>query len=160
MGLYATAAYIVVNPEPFVKLGYWGVFIFNLLGPGTIIIPIMVREGLNVWYIALVTAVGMTINDSVSYVAGRFSASGFYQSQRVVKMMQFLGKYDTLAIFLIAAIPFPLDLLALVAGHAHFPFARFAWASLAGKLVRSVLVGYLTIWYGDQILNLLQQTIN
>ncbi len=159
LGMYVAAVYITVRPEAFVRYGYLGVFVFNLAGPGTLLIPIMMREGFSLWGIAVATALGMTCNDSLSYVAGRLSATAFAQSRRMQQAVEWLGKYDILAIFLLATVPFPLDFIAMVAGHVKFPYSRFFAASILGKILRNLLVGFLVLQYGDQFFLWLERVV-
>ena len=50
---YISAFIIAFNPKPFLKLGYLGVFVFSLFGPGMILVPVLVGK-LNIFILAFV----------------------------------------------------------------------------------------------------------
>ena len=85
--------YLIVDSRPFFKFGYLGVFLFNLLGGlGTYLIPTLSLK-MNIWLLALATALGMGINDSISWLAGRGGSEMVYKAKWADKAERFLDKY-------------------------------------------------------------------
>ena len=52
----------------------------------------------------------------------------------------------TIAIFVLASIPFPFDMVGLAAGLAKFPPIPFFIAAAAGKTVRFTVLAYAALW--------------
>ena len=144
---YFMAFYLAFNAEPFLKFGYLGVFVFNLFGPGTLLIPALSRY-MNVILLSLVTALGMSFNDSVSWLAGRSGDVILPRSKSVIRFEKHIKRYGAYAIFLWALIPFPFDFVALIAGYLGLPFKKFFVPVTLGRLVRFVLMGFgvVSIW--------------
>lgn len=132
--------FIILQPEPFVRFGYPGVFVFNLFGPGTFLIPMLARR-MNIFVLAVVTALGMAINDSVSWWVGKSGAVIFTRSKRVIKAEDTLHKYGPYGLLFFAFIPMPYDFIGIIAGYLEFPFWRFLIPTFLGRLVRFVLMG-------------------
>jgi len=132
--------FISLNPEPFLILGYGGVFIFSLLGPATFIVPILAPL-LNIPTLALVTALGMAINDSVSWYVGALGYEVLPQSAKVKRLEQSVRRWGKIALFFWALIPFPYDLIGLMAGYLGFSFLGFLIPTFAGRFVRFLLLG-------------------
>jgi len=144
---YLLAFVIAFAPEPFLKFGYLGLFVFNLFGPGTFLVPAASRF-LSVGGVALVTALGMAINDSVSWLAGKNGDIVFPRGRRVARIEAAIKKYGPFALFFWALIPFPYDFIAVIAGYLKLPFKRFLIPTFLGRLLRFLLMGsgIVAIW--------------
>ena len=118
--------FISFNPGPFLKFGYLGVFVFNLFGPGTLLFPSLVKH-MNLIGLAIATTSGMALNDSVSWLVGR---SG-----------DVVHKYGSVALFFWSLIPFPYDLIGLIAGYLEFSYKRFLIPTFLGRFIRFILLG-------------------
>ncbi|KKS80244.1 MAG: hypothetical protein UV54_C0012G0005 [Candidatus Beckwithbacteria bacterium GW2011_GWA2_43_10] len=103
---YLLAFIIAFKPEPFLRFGYWGIFAFNLVGPGTFLVPSASRH-FTVVGVALATALGMAINDSVSWLAGKNGDIVFPRGRRVARIEGYIKKYGPFALLFWALIPFP-----------------------------------------------------
>jgi membrane protein YqaA with SNARE-associated domain len=141
---YLIAFVIVFSPEPFLKFGYVGLFVFNLFGPGMFLVPGASRF-LPVGGVALVTALGMAINDSVSWLAGKNGDLIFPRGRRVAKIEGYIKKYGPWALFFWALIPFPYDFIAVIAGYLKLPFWRFLVPTFLGRLLRFLGLGSGTV---------------
>ena len=82
---YILAFVIAFAPESFLRFGYPGIFVFNLFGPGTFLVPTASRH-FAVLGVALATALGMAINDSVSWLAGKNGDIVFPRGKRVERI--------------------------------------------------------------------------
>jgi len=103
---YLLAFVVAFKPEPFLRFGYWGIFAFNLVGPGMNLIPSASRF-FNVLGVALVTALGMALNDAVSWLAGKNGDIVFPRGRRVARIEGYIKKYGPYALLFWALIPFP-----------------------------------------------------
>ncbi|HLD24974.1 MAG TPA: VTT domain-containing protein [Patescibacteria group bacterium] len=134
-------AFISVNPEPFLRFGYVGVFIFALFGPASLLIPVL-SQHMNIWVLAVVTAAGMAINDSVSWVIGSLGHTVIPHSPKIERIEANLRKHGMPALFFWALIPFPYDLIGFIAGYLGFTYKSFIIPTFLGRLVRFMLLGF------------------
>ena len=141
------AVIVSIDPRPFLQFGYLGVFVYNLFGPGTFLIPTLSRH-MNVILLSLVTAAGMALNDSVSWLAGKNGDIVFPRGRRVARIEAAIKKYGPFALFFWAIIPFPYDFIAVIAGILKHPFKRFLIPTFLGRLIRFLLMGFgiVAIW--------------
>ena len=144
---YLLAFVIAFKPEPFLRFGYLGIFAYNLFGPGTFLIPVVSRH-FAVFGVALATSLGMAINDSVSWLAGKNGDIVFPRGKRVARIETGIKKYGPFALFFWALIPFPYDFIAVIAGYLKLPFKRFLIPTFLGRLLRFLLMGsgIVAIW--------------
>lgn len=132
---------IVLKPEPFLRMGYAGIFLFNLIGPGTFLIPILVRQ-YNLYAISVLTAAGMAVNDSVSWFVGRSSRNWTPNTKYLQLLEHTVDKYGVWALFFWALIPFPYDIIGFIAGFLKISYSRFITPTFIGRLIRFILMGY------------------
>lgn len=135
---------ISLDPAPFLKFGLPGVFMFNLVGPGTLLIPVLARH-MNIIGLALASALGMALNDSVSWVVGRNGDVVIPRSKKVEKVERSLYKYGPLAFFLWSVAPIPYDFIGLIAGYLQFPYRSLIVPAFLGKFVRFLILGSSTV---------------
>ena len=133
--------FISYKPEPFLKFGYVGVFIFNLFGPGTFLIPTLAQH-MSVFWLALASSVGMSFNDSISWLIGSYGITVIPRSKRVIQIEKSLEKYGFLFLFFWSAMPIPYDLVGLITGYLGYPYKKFIVPSVIGKFTRFILLGY------------------
>ena len=144
--LLGVGLYAVVDPQPFIKFGYVGIFVFNTLGGvGTFLIPTLSSK-MNIWLLALATAMGMGINDSIAWVTGRGSSEAVYKVKWADKAERFLDKYGWKSLFVLSAIPLPYDAIGLVSGYLGMDYLKFFVPTVFGKFVRVILIGYGYQW--------------
>ncbi len=137
--------FISLDPTPFLKFSYLGVFAFNLFGPGTLLVPSLSRY-MNIPLLAFATALGMLLNDSVSWLVGRSSDIVISRPRKFQKIEKTLHKFGPFALFFWSLIPIPYDLIGLIAGYLEFSYKSFVIPTFLGKFVRFLLLGYGTIF--------------
>ncbi|HUS60002.1 MAG TPA: VTT domain-containing protein [Nevskiaceae bacterium] len=140
---------ISFNPKPFLKFGYLGVFVFNLFGPGTLLIPALSRY-MNIFGLAFVTSLGMALNDSVSWLIGRSGDVVIPRSKKVLKMEDVLQKYGPFALFVLSFMPLPYDFIGLIAGYLGISFKFFLMPTFLGRFIRMILIGMGTVAMFDR----------
>ena len=141
---YIFAFVVAFVPEPFLRFGYFGIFVYNLFGPGTFLVPTASRY-FSIFGVALATALGMAINDSVSWLAGKNGDVVFPRGRRVERLEGQIKKYGPWALFFWALIPFPYDFIAIIAGYLNMPFWRFLIPTFLGRLIRFLALGSGTV---------------
>lgn len=131
---------ISLDPAPFLRFGYLGVFAFNLVGPGTLLVPVLARH-MDVILLAFVSAAGMALNDSVSWVVGRSGDVVIPRSKKVERVEKSLYKYGPIAFFLWSVAPIPYDFIGLIAGYLQFSYRSLILPAFLGKFVRFLILG-------------------
>lgn len=131
---------IFIDPQPFVRLGYFGVFVFNVVGPGTLLVPSLAQH-MNIFGLAFASALGMAVNDSVSWLVGRNGDVVIPRGDRVRKIEGTLQRYGPFGLFFWSLIPFPYDLIGLIAGYMEFKYIVFFLPTFLGKFFRIILIG-------------------
>lgn len=144
VAFYLLAFVISFDQELFLKFGLGGIFVFNLFGPGTFLVPVASRF-FSVISVALISALGMMINDSISWLAGRNGDIIFPRGRRVEKIEKYIDIYGPWALFFWALIPFPYDFIAIIAGYLKLPFWSFAIPTFLGRFIRFLGLGSGTV---------------
>lgn len=139
--------FVTFKPAPFLKFGYWGVYVFNLVGPGTLLIPSLSRY-MNVFWLAVISAAGMTTNDSISWLAGKSGDVVLPRSKRIERLEKTVSSYGPWFFYAWSVLPLPYDIIGLVAGYLEFSYKSFAIPSFLGKLTRFILLGtgVVAVW--------------
>lgn len=135
---------IAIKPDPFLKFGYWGVFLFNLFGPGTLLIPSLSRY-MNIPLLSVVTALGMLLNDSISWIVGKNGEVILPPNKKVERVSKQIQGFGPYALFVWSFLPIPYDFIGLIAGYLKIPYKNFAIPTFFGRLTRLLLIGYGTI---------------
>jgi len=133
--------YIVVDPKPFLKFGYFGIFIFNSIGGlGTYLVPTLSQK-LNLVLLSFSTALGMAINDSISWVVGSGGSAIIQRGRWVNRIEKIVNKYGSLSLFIISALPVPYDAIGLISGYLGIKYKNFFLPTFLGKFIRMILIG-------------------
>ena len=130
---------ISVNPEPFLKTGYLGVFVYGMLGPVTLIIPVMSQQ-LNLYILAAVASAGVVVNDTLAYIVGRNADVFIHKSKKVLLVEKWVNNYGVFALLAISISPIPYDFIGLIVGYLDLSFKKYAIPLFIGKFIRFVLV--------------------
>ncbi len=131
---------ISLDPEPFLRFGYLGVFVFNLFGPGTLLIPSLSGH-MNVYSLALATSLGMAFNDSVSWLIGRSGGKIIPYSKKFAKVQGFIERFGLFGLLFLSFLPLPYDFIGLIAGYLKLPYKKFLFPTFVGRFVRMMLLG-------------------
>lgn len=131
----------VFNPKILIRFGYPGIFLSHLLGAGSILTFALVKH-FNPYLLAILTALGMTLNDSIAYLIGKNSDVVIERPEKIKKIEGTIQKYGPYALFAWALIPFPYDLIGVIAGYLEMPYRKFFLAAFLGKLIRTLLIAF------------------
>lgn len=160
LGFIAVLVYLfhdIENLKRFLPYGYLGVFLVELIGCSTIIIP--VPGMLVVWLaggtmlpflwagvlVGVVASIGGTLGELTGYLLG-------YWGQATIKMGQlkiyqraegWMKRHGSPTVFVFALLPLPIDLVGIASGALKFPLWKFTLACWAGKLPKCIFVAYL-----------------
>lgn len=137
--------FIIIDPRPFLRFGYFGVFLFNLFGgPGMFLIPVLSRH-MSVFLLACVSSFGIGVNDSVSWVVGKSGDVIFPKSRKIKEIEGSIQKYGIFALFFWSLIPFPYDVVGIIAGYLGFPYLSYFIPTFLGKFIRFFILGFLSL---------------
>lgn len=131
---------IALKPDPFLQFGYAGVFMFNALsGPGMLLLPTLSLT-MNGFWLAAVSAIGMAVNDSVSWWVGTTTENLIDRGKKLEKIGKTLERYGMVGLFFWSLLPFPYDLVGLAAGYLGIPYWKYIIPTFLGKFVRFWLI--------------------
>ena len=105
-------------------VGYWGVFVVNMVGSAAVVVPVpglfavcagaAPDLGLNVVLLAISGATGSTIGELTGYLAGYGSKGATQKSRYYLRIHRIVEKRGGIALFVLAAIPNPIFLRAVL----------------------------------------------
>jgi len=132
--------------------GYLGVFAISLVSAATIILPapgwasvIAMSTVLNPYLVGIAAGLGSGLGEITGFVAGDGAAKIVVKNKKdFEKYKKWIRKYDMPAVFILAFIPNPVfDVAGIAAGSAGISITRFLAATIAGRIVRYVLLAYI-----------------
>lgn len=130
--------------------GYLGLFLLNLLGSATIILPtplflttFVVASFYNPFFVGLVSSLGSALGELTGYLVG-FTGQEIVEDKRIKKVEKWMQRYGLWVVFVLAAIPNPLfDLAGIVAGASEIPVWKYLIVVWSGKLIKFMVIAYL-----------------
>ena len=134
------------------EYGYLGVFIISLLSSATIFIPapgwvavIALGGILNPYILGIIAGIGSGIGELTGYMIGNGARN--LTSRELDTQRKLIKKYGLWIIMVLAFIPNPLfDAAGLVAGALKIPVWKFMLATIAGRIIRFVVLAYFGAW--------------
>lgn len=136
--------------DQFAAYGYPGIFLIALLANATVLLP---APGLAVVFtmghifnplgVTLAAASGAALGELSGYLAG-FSGQAVIERMDIYeKIVPWVEKHGTLAIFVLASVPNPFfDLAGIAAGVTKIPLKKFLIACWLGQLIKNSLFAY------------------
>lgn len=139
--------------DVFVRHGYLGVFVINLLTCASVLFPIpgeaanvAAGAAFNPLWVAVVATAGATIGEMTSYLAGHVGGKLFLQGyqKQYVQAQGWMERHGMVAIFIFALVPMLVyDLIGIIAGSTHYSLRKFVLATMAGRFLRCLAEAYL-----------------
>jgi membrane protein DedA with SNARE-associated domain len=129
------------------SLGYLGAFLVSLIGNATVLLPgivLPILSGLGIVLypvtglpgpvvVGLAGGIGAAIGEIVGYMAG-YSGRGIVENNRLyMRLVDWVRRWGTLAIFLFTLLPLFFDLVGLAAGVLRFPLWKFVLVCWLGR---------------------------
>ena len=157
------------HPERLLELknyAYWGAFLISLIGNATVILPGAVLPILStigvVLYpvtgpsgpiiVGLVGGIGAAIGEMTGYMVG-YSGRGIVERANLYKrLVEWLRRWGTLAIFILSLVPFFFDLAGIAAGALRFPLWKFILACWLGRTILYVGIVLAAGWGWETVL--------
>ena len=131
--------------------GYFGIFLINLLGSATIVIPapslVATFVGgsiFNPLLVGIVSGLGASIGELTGYLAGYGGSAIVTENKNFKRIEKWMGKNGFVTILVLALIPNPIfDFSGIFAGATGYPLKKFFTAVLIGKTIRFIGISYL-----------------
>jgi membrane protein DedA with SNARE-associated domain len=150
------ALYFRDRLEELEQYGYAAVFLVGLIGDATVVLPlpglafIFVMGGIfNPWSVGIAGGVGQALGELTGYMAGYSGQTLVDENPIYDRLAQWMQRYGSLTIFVLAVIPNPLfDVGGVVAGALRFPAWKFLTSCVTGKVIKSIvfaMAGYYGI---------------
>lgn len=133
--------FISVSPQSFLKFGYPGIFVFNIVSSGLLILPIVTQK-FNIFGVILASALGNIPNTSVNYLLGYSSNSMFSGNKLVNKLKELMKRFGLFAVYVLAIVPLPLDVNGLLSGYLGISYKRYILVNFLGKLTIFALTAF------------------
>jgi membrane protein YqaA with SNARE-associated domain len=143
--------YFSANVESLKNYGYAGLFLINIIGAASILLPspaaasvvgggALLNDFLGVpafIWVGLVAGLGEAIGEFSGYAAGYGGRVLIEERPSYARIHSWMERRGTLTMFLLSTIPNPLfDAAGLAAGAVRMPIGRFFGAVLAGKIIK------------------------
>ncbi len=149
-----TVAIILLRDQlgNFAVYGYPGIFLVNLIGNATLILPapayaavFAVGSVMNPVLVGIVGGMGAALGEMTGYLAGVGGRPVVENRMLYDRLERWMHKRGMMVvIFLLALVPNPIfDVGGLVAGALRMPVFRFLLACWAGKTVRLIAIALL-----------------
>ena len=154
---------------PFLKkFSYLAVFVLSALSTSTIFLPLPIYAvefvvtslGMNPLFVGIIAGLGSTVGEMTGYLAG---LGGSYvvkkkkiRSEFVRKMIDFFSKYGFATIMLTAFLPFPFDIIGILAGVSRYDVKKFYLATLIGKTAKNLIIAYSGFFIGMPLVRILR----
>jgi membrane protein DedA with SNARE-associated domain len=147
--------------ETLQQFGYPGIFVINLLGSATVILPapalgLVIAAAVlktsagefvfNPIWLGFAAGLGAALGELSGYGLG-FSGQGILERTPLYdKLHDFTKRYGIITIFVLSIQPLPIfDLAGVAAGSLKMPVWQFLLATFAGKLIKMWLFIYAAI---------------
>lgn len=155
----SVAVYLLRNEVEMLRgFGYPGIFLVNLLGSATIVLPapglaiVLAMSALtnqagqlvfNPFWIGIAAGLGAALGELSGYAAG-FSGQAIIENTRWYdRIHNFTERYGIVTIIILAILPLPLfDFAGIAAGSLKMSLPKFFIATLIGKLIKMWIVAY------------------
>jgi len=157
------------HPERLLELknyAYWGAFLISLIGNATVILPGAVLPILSTIGVVLypvtgpsgpiivgwVGGIGAAIGEMTGYMVG-YSGRGVVERMKLYnRLVEWLRRWGTLAIFILSLVPFFFDLAGIAAGVLRFPLWKFILACWLGRTILYVGIVLAAGWGWETVL--------
>lgn len=131
--------------------GYFGIFLINLLGSATIVIPapslIATFVGGSIYnplLVGIVSGIGASIGETTGYLAGYGGSVAITDHKHFKKIEKWMNKNGFITLLLLSLIPNPIfDLSGIFAGATGYSFKKYFTAVVIGKTLRFIGISYL-----------------
>lgn len=131
--------------------GYFGIFLINLLGSATIVIPapslIATFVGGSIYnplIVGIVSGIGASIGETTGYLAGYGGSVAITDHKHFKKIEKWMNKNGFITLLILSFVPNPIfDLSGIFAGATGYSFKKYFAAVVIGKTLRFIGISFL-----------------
>lgn len=131
--------------------GYLGIFLINLIGSATILVPapslVATFVGGSIYnplLVGIISGLGAAIGETTGYIAGIGGSVLIKENKNYKKVEKWMNVNGFMTIITLAIIPNPIfDLTGLFAGATKYSFKKYFLAVVVGKVIRFIGISYL-----------------
>ena len=132
--------FITVQPETFIGYGYLGIFVFNVISSGLLLMPALVSK-FDLILLVLVSSLGNIPNTTINYLIGSSGKSFLVHLSWMTTVKRWMRKFETPLIYAFAIFPFPIDVNGLLCGYLGVSYKKYILINFLGKITIFLLVG-------------------
>jgi membrane protein YqaA with SNARE-associated domain len=145
-------------------LGMWGVFVVTALDGAFLGLPVdaivagyIYHDPAHLMFYSVMAAAGSAVGSSVMYLIGYLGGETLVRKrmspEKYQKIHESFDRHEFWAVMLPAILPppTPFKLFVLAAAVAEMRYVSFLGAILVGKFARFLILGFLTIRFGPQV---------
>jgi membrane-associated protein len=131
---------------------YLGLFLVGFIATSTILFPFPIdlsifftpALGLHPFLVSLAVGIGAALGELTGYYLGVGGGTiKIVKRSRLTKFfIKFFEKAGFLTILVTAFIPFPFDIIGILAGISRYDVRKFLLATAIGKIFKALLVAY------------------
>jgi len=135
--------------------GYVALFFASIVSASTVIIPMPLyiliffasSLGFNPLIVSIVSGFGSGIGELTGYFVGIGGRKVFgkkikHMPKKVDEFKKLLKNHGFFAILVIGVLPFPFDVVGILAGASNFGIKKFLLAAIASKVVKNLMIAY------------------
>lgn len=160
----ALSVFLFLNRDKVAELeayGYLGVFLISVITCSSIVVPVpgwiliaTLGAILNPVLVGIVSGLGGTLGEMTGYLLGYGGRLAVDNVALYAKMVQWMKRWGSVTIFVLALIPNPFfDLAGAAAGLLRMPAWKFLLFGAAGRIPKHIFFAYIGVW-GFQLLPL------
>ena len=154
----ALSVLIILNRQKVTELegyGYLGIFLISIISSASIVLPVpswilvatMAFALNNPILVGIVSGIGGTIGEMTGYLLGYGGRLAVENVGIYTRMVQWMKRWGSVTIFVLALIPNPLfDVAGVAAGSLRFPVWKFLLYGAAGRIPKNILFAYIGVW--------------
>jgi membrane protein YqaA with SNARE-associated domain len=102
---------------------------------------------LNPVLVGIVSGIGGTIGEMTGYLLGYGGRLAVENIGIYTRMVQWMKRWGSVTIFVLALIPNPLfDVAGAAAGSLRFPVWKFILFGAAGRIPKNIFFAYIGVW--------------
>lgn len=133
------------------SFGYLGIFLINLIGSATIIIPapsfVATFVGGSIYnplIVGVLSGIGAGLGELTGYLAGYGGSVAISKNKKYELIEKWMHKNGFLTILILAIVPNPFfDISGVISGATHYSLKKFLTAVLIGKVIRFTLLAFV-----------------
>jgi membrane protein DedA with SNARE-associated domain len=160
-------AFTLLAKELIIQFSYIAIFFVSMISTSTIFIPFPIYIiiffaaglGLNPLLVGITAGIGSAFGELTGYLIGiggdKVIEEKRRKEPRFIKFFTKLFKeFGFPIIFITAIIPFPFDVIGILAGMSEYDIKKFLVATSLGKIIKCLLIayaGYIGIPYIERI---------